>query len=138
MTDSGHPLVPLLLQESLPIVLVPSSTNPHCRFPACQARQSHITSRVTRNYAYGCQISRRETHVTSIKFILTAILLVNLSFVPWFCSDWTIARMSSVSRPIADPVRSIIVRRYACTMSGNGSRYAYVHFDQWQRRHMGY
>lgn len=74
--------------------------------PHRRTHESHITPCVMRNCAYACQISRRETHVTSIKFILTAILLGNLSFVPWFCSHWPAARMPSTGRPIAVlPVR---------------------------------
>jgi len=88
--------------------LVPTSANLHCRFPACRARVSHITARVTQNYAYGCQISRRETHVTSIKFILPAILLGNLSFVPWFRSHWSTTRMSFTDPPIAVIPRSMV------------------------------
>lgn len=89
--------------------LVAASANLHCRFPACRARVSHITPCITQNYAYDCQICRRETHVTSIKFILPAILLGNLSFVPWFRSHWPTTRMSLTDPPIAVIQRSIIV-----------------------------
>lgn len=80
------------LSETLLTTSLLPSTDPHCRFPACRTHGNHITGRASQKYACGCQISRRETHVTGIKFILTAILLRNLSFVPWFCSHWSTAR----------------------------------------------
>lgn len=95
------------------VLVSSSSANPHCRFPACRARQSHITSRVTRDHAYACQISRRGTHVTSIKFILTAILLVNLSFVPWFCPDWPAGR----TQLPAGQSPSAFIQRHASTVA---------------------
>ena len=73
------------------------STDPHCVLPLYRLAVSQIAIDIRRTTTYKLfifTIFRRERHVTSIKFILTAILLGNLSFMPRFYSHWSVAQLA--------------------------------------------